>query len=93
MNFVKYNFMTKNGKELILEDNRVVVLIINDCIGVLSEAAGVIDSCRHARSSSAVCRSTATWRSPIVLMQAVSFVLFFSFFKDICKVCGSTSWP
>lgn len=60
MNFVKYNFMTKNGKELILEDNQVVVLIINDCIGVLSETAGVIDSCGHARGSSAICRSSAT---------------------------------
>lgn len=57
MNFVKCNFVKKNGKELILEDDRVVVLIINDCIGVLSETAGVIDSCRHARGSSAVCRS------------------------------------
>lgn len=44
MNFVKYNSMTKTGKESILEDNRVVVLIINACIRVLSEAAAVIDS-------------------------------------------------
>lgn len=70
--------MTKNGKELILEDNRVVVLIINDCIGVLSGTAGVIDSRWHACSSPAICRSSATWGSSIVLTQAVSFVgLFF----------------
>lgn len=62
MNFVKYNCVTKNGKGLILEDNRVVVLIINDCIGVWREAAGVIDSCWHARSSSAICRSSAATR-------------------------------
>lgn len=41
--------MTKTGKELILEDNRVVVLIINACIGILSEAAAVINSCWHTQ--------------------------------------------
>lgn len=47
MNFVKYNSMTETGKELILEDNRVVVLIINACIGVLSEATAVMNSRWH----------------------------------------------
>jgi len=57
---------------LILEDNRVVVLITNDCIGVLGESAGVIDSCWQAHGSSAVCRNSAARIRPAVLVHTTS---------------------